>query len=474
MSSDDFTRQLSVEVKSHIKADIGSKYGTLTAILYGMNMVLGTGPLTLPYAFAQAGFLLGSFFLGVCALLGYITSTYVIETLAVVNAVSFENAEKDLISRDGSGLRIADLDDEQSPKAQALLTNRMRKQMPDKVYRIRERTEIGTMADRILPPCLKNLSYFFLIMYACGTLCVYAVALTQSMEALLPFTSIGGVGSHEIVTLGFLFVVMPLCLANLQRLKAVQSIVLVMRLVAVLVMIGAASLKIGSSGVKEVPMLNIHGIPALYSNGVNAFMVHHSLPGFLSPLEPQADAKKVISASYCIAYGIYVILALTALSAFGAQVPALYNLAFQNEDSVPLIMTQFLHAYPLTTFSVYPIVAITLRNNMLNALRLDPPNPEKMKTKDYIATAAVVIPPGVVAYLTQDVQSIVRVFSGYFGLSLMLFVPAALVRGARESLEANPDDEFPLKSPFVNAPVLAVIGVSWTCAMFYNTYVYMS
>lgn len=474
VASDAFSKQLSDEVKGDIKADIGSKYGFSVAILFGMNMVLGTGPLTLPYAFSQSGFLLGSIFLGVCSLLGYITATYVIETLAVVNAFVFEKAEDRLISHQDSGLHVASFNEEKGSKAKLMLTNKMRKQMPDKVFRIRERTEIGTMADRILPPCIRNLCYMSLILYSAGTLCVYAVALTQSMQALLPVTSIYGVGSHEIVTLVFLVVVTPLCLSNLQKLKAVQSIVLACRFLAVILMIVAACCMIESDGVKNVPMINTQGIPALYSNGVNAFMVHHSLPGFLAPLEPQADAKKVIYTSYLVAYSIYLILALTALSAFGGQVPALYNLAFQHQDSVPFIMTQFLHAYPLTTFSVYPIVAITMRNNLLNALQLDPPNPENLKTKDYIATLSVVILPGMVAYLTTDVQSIVRIFSGYFGLSLMLFVPSALVHWARKNLQEDPDVTFSLKSSFVNAPMLALIGVTFVGAMLYNTYVYLN
>merc|ERR1719473_1212741 len=71
---------------------IGAKYSATTGTFFALNMVLGTGPLTLPYAFAQAGFALSALFLAICACFAYISATYIMEALATGNACTYKKA----------------------------------------------------------------------------------------------------------------------------------------------------------------------------------------------------------------------------------------------------------------------------------------------------------------------------------------------------------------------------------------------
>merc|ERR1712113_258049 len=58
------------------------------------------------------------------------------------------------------------------------------------------------------------------------------------------------------------------------------------------------------------------------------------------------------------------------LGSLGENVAPMFNLAF---NALPAMISKFLEAYPLTIISVYPIVGITLRNNLLTATGFGPP-----------------------------------------------------------------------------------------------------
>jgi len=479
------SRRLSFLAERRVSASIGSKYSVGTAVVFALNMTLGTGPLTLPFAFAQAGLLLGAGFLALCAVLGYITATYIIETLVLGNVAIFEAAEADLIARPLLDEEDSEEEEEEAnAKAKSStewkLPSReeMRGKRPDKVFKIRERIELGEMGQRILPGHLHGLLYAFLFLYTFGTLCVYAVAVTSSVEALLP----GGQRYHGAVVLCFGAIVFPLCFADMQKLRSLQSGIMVVRVVVIVTMLAAAGDEIlhptgappagdeGGSGWvwRGMPMANPDGLPSLFANAVLSFMVHHSLPGLLAPLKVQAEAPAVISSAYGIAYVIYIVLGTTALAAFGSRVPPLYNLAFERLP-VPVVPS-LLCGYPVLLLAIYPIVGITLRNNLMNVLKMPPAGSRgRCHPMDVLATAAAALPPVAVAYVTQNVQIIVSYFAGYFGLSLLLLVPCLLVRWARRELHFGTED-FPLRSRWASTPVMALIVVLFALAISFNTY----
>lgn len=55
-------------------------------LIYVFNLIVGTGALTLPSVFAKAGWLLSTVLIIFLAFVGFITVTFVIETMAVANA----------------------------------------------------------------------------------------------------------------------------------------------------------------------------------------------------------------------------------------------------------------------------------------------------------------------------------------------------------------------------------------------------
>lgn len=55
-------------------------------LIYVFNLIVGTGALTLPAVFAQAGWFLGTILIVSLAFIGFITVTFIIEAMACANA----------------------------------------------------------------------------------------------------------------------------------------------------------------------------------------------------------------------------------------------------------------------------------------------------------------------------------------------------------------------------------------------------
>lgn len=58
-------------------------------LIFLFNLIVGTGALTLPSAFAKTGWLLGLFLIAILAFISYITVTFVVETMACANAMKY-------------------------------------------------------------------------------------------------------------------------------------------------------------------------------------------------------------------------------------------------------------------------------------------------------------------------------------------------------------------------------------------------
>ena len=76
----------------------GGQYSPLTGLIYIFNLIVGTGALTLPAAFHDAGWLLSSVIIIMLAFMSYLTATFVIESMAAANAMVYWNRLQSLKS----------------------------------------------------------------------------------------------------------------------------------------------------------------------------------------------------------------------------------------------------------------------------------------------------------------------------------------------------------------------------------------
>lgn len=75
-------------------------------LVYVFNLIVGTGALTLPAAFAGAGWLFSSFLMMSLAFVSFLTVTFVIESMACANAtIQFRKIQAHKIDVSGFHLR---------------------------------------------------------------------------------------------------------------------------------------------------------------------------------------------------------------------------------------------------------------------------------------------------------------------------------------------------------------------------------
>jgi len=269
----------------------------------------------------------------------------------------------------------------------------------------------------------------------------------------------------------FICILFPLCFSDMQKLKCLTNVVMFVRLFGVLAILFASCFQIlnrpnfwpeedGSAEgwvYKGVPLVNFSGVPNMFANCVLTFMLHHSIPGIIAPLEDQTEGPGAVGKALALLFFVYIIINGLALVALGDKVPALYNTAFEGL-SIPYLPT-IITAYPLCMIGSYPVIAMTLRNNLLNFLQL-PAYEGTCNFKDTVATTAAFVPPLIISYFTSDVQTIVSFFAGYFGVTLMLLVPCVLLVSARR-LHPDSVEEYPLKSPFGGPAMVTFIMMFW-------------
>lgn len=427
------------------------RYSTLVCGIFMLNMVLGTGPITLPFAFNSAGIVLGTGFLAVLMCFSFVTATFMVESMAIANRVGHDSRELAWDSPADSPVQLV------------------------------KRMEIGSIAEAVLPQGLTKVPYLILCVYAYGVLTVYVITGTTSLAQEIGF--VGGIDSYYIVLACFLLFITPVCLLDFQKTRPLQIFIGIVRLCAVGCMMTfmirwMVDNNFEHMASESIPLVRPEGIPSLFGNAAFTFMVHHSIPGLVFPLKDHREAKKAIAGAYFVSFVIYFILCLLALWAFGHEqfkkcgntpghpcdIQALFNLNFASVDES--WAAKFVVCYPVLVVSVFPLVAITLRNNLKGLCGAAQQPPESgFDWKNFGFTLLTVGPPFIVAVFTRDVQAVMTYIGGYFGFSLMYLVPLMLVVYARKKLPDCPS----LRSPFFAKPFEYIVGVLWIAALIFIT-----
>lgn len=79
--------------------------------------------------------------------------------------------------------------------------------------------------------------------------------------------------------------------------------------------------------------MDILNVPKLFGICVYSFMCHHSVPSIITPIRNKKRVFTAISIDYILVLSFYVIIALTAIFAFG-DIQQVYTLNFQVDKYV--------------------------------------------------------------------------------------------------------------------------------------------
>ncbi len=185
---------------------------------------------------------------------------------------------------------------------------------------------------------------------------------------------------------------------------------------------------------------DISGVPVLFGVCVYSFMCHHSLPSLVTPIRKKSQLLGLFAADYTLILAFYSVLSFTAIYAF-SSLSDLYTLNFlptgcDNDNPITTIVfiQYFLALFPVFTLSTnFPIIAITLRNN-LKSLCLTEGRTYSFFTDRIVFPLATIIPPIIIAFITNHIEFLVGITGSYAGAGIQYFIPAALVFCSRRTV----------------------------------------
>ena len=333
------------------------------------------------------------------------------------------------------------------------------------------------------------LFYISMILYLYGDLAIYDAAVPKSLrdttctfyqnsssngtqklsesDPCWPSVNLSRLNVYRIYVVCFNLLIGALVFHNVQKTKLLQICTTAMRWIAFITMIALAvkhiiENKTSSNKVDpqlDIKMFNIKGLPNFFGVCIYAFMCHHSLPSIITPIKSKAKFIYMLSLAYICILVFYLLLSFTGVFAFGNKLEDFYTLNFEpthnsNDSLVLKVIKYYLSLFPVFTISAsFPIIAITLRNNLIGLYSLTKKGNVNTKML-HLFPLITLIPPLIISLITHDLQLLVGITGSYAGVCIQYIFPALLVYfGRRESIRhfhTNYQTKQNYKSPFMS------------------------
>eukprot|EP00050_Salpingoeca_kvevrii_P014701 m.39079 g.39079 ORF g.39079 m.39079 type:complete len:479 (+) comp5925_c0_seq1:202-1638(+) len=391
----------------------------------------------------------GSVLIAILAFASFVTVSFMVEAMAAANAYTKETKEP------STSIAI------NSEKAQ-LLSQSKEEERVDK-FEITRQIEMGGLAEMFFPRIGVQLFYACVIIYLYGDLCIYAVAVPKSLQRVICtkaqssdprvlgefdedadcLGSLSARESYYVFLALFSALLGPFCFTDVQKTKWLQMTTTLLRWTTFLMMIIIALVGIIShEGFKksdpkppkasDIRWFGVSGLPVLFGAAIYSFMCHHSLPSLVTPIDKKNRLSLMFVIDFVLVALFYLLLCFTAVFRFpGANIEDLYTLNFK--DFSNKFCSYFLGLFPVFTLSAnFPIIAITLRNNLRTLISPFARN-SQINHKHLYAVLAIV-PPIFVAFFTENVGFLVSFTGSYAGVGIQYVTPAFLCLYARKHI----------------------------------------
>ncbi|XP_070580107.1 transmembrane protein 104-like isoform X2 [Ptychodera flava] len=450
----------------------GDLYSTQVGFIYIFNLIVGSGALTMPKAFAKAGWLCSLIVLVFLAFMSFLNATFINEVMAAANAVlrwkrqesredgndsdtssssgSHEDEKRSLLSASGSLSPSINRIPSSSSVQYKYYGEPTPKRKRD-YFDITQRVEMGQMASMFFNKVGVNLFYICIIIYLYGDLAIYAAAVPKSLRDVAcnskPNASesdpcwnskaLTRIDAYRIFLACFSCALGPFVFFNVQKTKYLQIVTSLMRWLAFGLMIGIALVLLGEGKGNGNPVLfDFDGMPNLFGVAVYSFMCQHSLPSLVTPIKNKSRLTTLFFCDFSIIMVFYLVLCFTAAFCFDSNdLDDLYTLNFKNSDVTSVKFFQYyLALFPVFTLSTnFPIIAITLRNNLKTLFHKEGRKFPWIVDK-ILFPMVTILPPIAVAFYTHDLELLVGITGSYAGVGIQYFTPALLVYYARKDL----------------------------------------
>lgn len=386
-----------------------SGYSPFICYAFTVNYILGVGCLGIPYAFLQSGVLLGSLMVLLLSFVSYMTCMWI--AVATQQEVSISlyltTSNPFLLSPYSSlakrkkavqhqltafGEQTALLPQLASHPSYANIsaiekemasTSRKRKDNTHKDVQPLKELEVTDLAAEFLGPAGRLTYQASLTALTFVGLMAYSQVFMDTMtQQLLPSASYA-----LALPLLFALIVVPLSCMDLAEQVHVQVAMSALRFLAlgilllgttVALFLRTSSDTLPSSSIaslhpqQPLPLMRWQGLGCVLTTAIFSQLFQHSVPGLIRPLSPE-DKKQVpaiFRAALATTSLLYIAIGCTAVSYFGDSLEQSVNLNFIGFDwgtgsGIAQALAMIVVLFPaLDTLSVFPLIAITLGNNL--------------------------------------------------------------------------------------------------------------
>ncbi|XP_063077475.1 transmembrane protein 104 [Engraulis encrasicolus] len=442
--------------------ETGELYSPFVGMVYMFNLIVGTGALTMPKAFATAGWAVSLALICILAFMSYMTTTFVIEAMAAANAqLRWKRREQEEVQESDSTSDYSDDDvitrgRSEPVESRPILSTQSRGAVDH--FDIVERVEMGQMASMFFNKVGVNMFYICIIVYLYGDLAIYAAAVPMSLMEVACGNQSCSAGTlsyndtdscwgpirrkdaYRIFLAIFTVLLGPFTFFNAQKTKYLQIMTSLMRWLAFTMMIVLALMRIGKGeGEGRPPVASFSGVPNLFGVCVYSFMCQHSLPSLITPISRKGRLGALCLVDYCLILGFYALLSFTGIFCFASdRLRDMYTLSFTADCQVLDVagLRYFLGLFPVFTISTnFPLIAVTLRNNWKTLFHREGGSYFPWVVDRLLFPALTLAPPVAVAFGTHDLEALVGITGAYAGTAIQYVIPACLVYCARRHLE---------------------------------------
>ncbi|XP_036268316.1 transmembrane protein 104 isoform X7 [Pipistrellus kuhlii] len=484
--------------------ETGELYSPYVGLVYMFNLIVGTGALTMPKAFASAGWLVSLVLLVFLGFMSFVTTTFVVEAMAAANAQlrwkRMENHQEEDDDHSSTASDSDSLQDNYERAERRPILSVQRHGSPN-LFEITDRVEMGQMASMFFSKVGVNLFYICIIVYLYGDLAIYAAAVPFSLMQVSCTTGNDSCGVeadtryndtapcwgrlrrvdvYRIYLAVFTLLLGPFTFFDVQKTKYLQILTSLMRWVAFTIMIVLALVRIGRGhGEGRPPLADLSGVRNLFGVCVYSFMCQHSLPSLLTPVSSKRHLTRLVLLDYVLILAFYSLLSFTAIFCFrGDSLLDMYTLNFARCDVVSVAAVRFfLGLFPVFTISTnFPIIAVTLRNNWKTLFHREGGTYPWVVDRVAFPTLTLV-PPVLVAFCTHDLESLVGITGAYAGTGIQYVIPACLVYLCRKDaqLALGPRAANRHRSPFHHAFWVGFVLLwAFSCFLFVTANIVLS
>lgn len=446
------------ETGSEISSDVPSTHSFTfaVAVCFTLNYIIGTGFLTLPWAFRQTGFVLGSLVLLVFTGFSIASVIFILEAISRAEDLmknTFRNSESVSVSELHAGYSSLEMTS-RSVGDNDLESEDDKLPIEDVTTKVHQ---VGSTKYELTELCELFMGKFGRYAYT-GTIAVYMYGTLWAYSSVFAkaFASHLSIGqySYEFYLMIFALIVVPASMFELSEQIPVQVALSIFRIVMVVLMVstiyfaenvGYSSFGDFSGSDESSNLFNLDKVYLLLPVAAYANIFHHSIPSLSQPVYDKSKLSGIFSSALVISMVAYILIAVSIATYFGSDTKISSNLNWQNyhahliaNEQTPFYakaISFFVVLFPaLDVASAFPLNAVTLGNNLMSSFYSNQTHlMEKSRHQRSIFRLLASAPPIFAAYFVSNL-GVITDYAGLTGFGVALIFPGLLAYFSEKKL----------------------------------------